>query len=219
MHRSPSAALISCALLGAALLASPHRVAAQITLAPLAATGADYQNRWDIFGGFSYSYFSTTIGHGHKTNLYGGGAEGTVWLSPVVGATAAVREVSGHLPVDPNIFGVTNPRMSETLFLFGPEVRLYRAERAAVSAHWLVGGTYGVFDSDLKGISPNTLGLYNNQLAFAMAAGAAWDYNLSPRFSVRAITDFQPTYFGSSVQKEFGGQVGLVYKIGSLKKK
>lgn len=219
MYRSLSAALVFCAFLSAALLASAHDLEAQTApVSPHTVTGADYQNRWDLFGGFSYSYFSTTIGHGKKTNLYGGGAQGTVWFTPIVGASATVRQVSGHITVDPNSFGITTPRISETLFLFGPDVRIFRTERLTVGTHIMVGGTYGIFDTDLKGAPANSVGLYNNQLAFASAIGASFDYNLSPRISVRAITDFQPTFFGSSIQKEFGGQAGVVYKLGSLRK-
>ncbi len=219
VHTSLAAALAFCAALATIGITSTQQLAAQTkpVSAPSAA-GADYENRWDIFGGFSYSYFSTTIGHGHKTNLYGGGAQATAWLSPMIGLSAAVRQVSGNIPVDPIVTGITNPRISETLFLFGPDVRLYRKPRLTVAGNIRAGGTYGIFDTDLKGVSPNSLGLYNNQLAFAAAIGGTFDFNLSPRISVRAITDFQPTYFGSSIQKEFAGQVGIVYKLGSLHK-
>lgn len=219
MHRSLSAALVFCAVLGAALLASVSGLEAQTTpVAPQTIAGADYENRWDLFGGFSYSYFSTSIGHGLRTNLQGLGGQGTVWFSPIAGLSAAVRQVSGHITVDPNTYGITTPRISETLFLFGPDVRVFRTERLTIGGHLLIGGTYGIFDTDLKGTPPNFVGLYNNQLAFASAVGGSFDYNVSPHISVRVITDFQPTFFGSSVQKEFGGQAGIVYKIGSLRK-
>jgi hypothetical protein len=221
IHSSLGAVL----LLSAALLASVQGLQAQTTtpVAPHKVDGADYDNRYDIYGGFSDSYFTTTIGHGNKTNLVGGGGQGTMWFSPIVGAAARVSYVAGSIPVDPNPAGLTTAHMSETIFLFGPEFRIYRKERWTVYGHGLVGGTYGIFDTDLNKTKPptqpNAVGLYNNQLALIFAVGGAYDYNISPKLSVRIITDFQPSYFGKSVQKEFAGGVGVVYKLGSLRKR
>lgn len=207
-------------VLCAALLAPGSRLHAQATTAaPSTASGADYDNRWDLFGGFSYSYFSTGIGHALRTNLYGWGGQATAWVSPAFGLAGTVRSISGNIPLNPNDSGIKNPRISETLFLFGPDIRLARSAQWTMGVHGLVGGTYGIFDTDLKGIQPNSVGLPNNQLAFATAIGASFDYNLSPRLSIRGITDFQPTFFGTSSQKEFSGSVGVVYKVGSLRKK
>ena len=79
------------------------------------------------------------------------------------------------------------------------------------------GGVYGKFSSGLNGAPPNALGLYVDQLAFAAAVGGSFDFNLSPRLSVRLMSDFAPTRFGSGTQEEFAGAVGIVYKMGSLK--
>jgi hypothetical protein len=178
--------------------------------------GADYENRWDIYGGFAYSHFNTGVGHSAHSNLLGGEGTATAWLSQVVGLSASAHYLTGTIPVATNAAGITNPRMNETLFLFGPEFRLYRSPKYALGLHVLIGGTYGIFDTDLKGVDPNSLNVYSNQLAFASAAGATWDYNLSRRLSVRGITDWQATRFGFNTQNEFAGSVGIVYKIGSL---
>ena len=66
-------------------------------------------------------------------------------------------------------------------------------------------------------MQPNAVGLYSNQLAYSMTLGASYDYNLSPRLSVRVITDFQPTYYGANAQEAFAGSVGVVYKLGTLR--
>ncbi len=187
------------------------------TIAPPAQeNGADYENRLDLSGGYQYSHFNTGVGHSLHSNLMGGEGTATAWVSHVVGFSASVRYLTGTIPVADNAAGITNPRMSETLFLFGPEFRLYKAPKYTLGFHVLLGGTYGIFDTDFKGTAPNTLGVYNNQLAFAAATGATWDYNLSPRFSVRGVTDWQATHYGYSSQNEFAGSVGIVYKIGSL---
>ncbi len=225
MHKSLEAAVFSCAVLCAALLCPVSQLHAQDTpdkpapAAPAAATNAaDYGNRWDVFGGFSYSYFTTTYGHAKKANLYGASAQGTAWISPLIGIVGALRWDSGSIGIDPNQFEITNPRISQTLFLFGPEIRPFRTNRWAIGGHVLIGGTYGIFSHDLKGVPPNQVGLYNDQLAFAVATGGTFDYAITPKLSIRMIPDFQPTFYGHSIQKDFAGQFGVAYKFGSIKK-
>jgi hypothetical protein len=209
------------ALCFAFLVFSASHLPAQVTATapPLSTTLADYNNRWDAFGGFSYARFQTTLGVALKTNMYGFKLQATGWLSPIVGITAATGNYQGTVALNPNAYGLNNASISEHLFLFGPEFRLLRDPKWTVDAHWLVGGTYGIFDSSFpSGVQPNALGLYNNQLAFAMAVGGAYDYNLKPNWSVRVITDFQPTHYGLAFQKEFSGSAGVVYKWGAIKK-
>jgi hypothetical protein len=109
--------------------------------------------------------------------------------------------------------------MSENLFLFGPNFRLRRREKYVFGVHGLIGAAYGSFDKDFPpGITPNAIGVYNNKLAFGAALGIFYDYNLSPRLSVRVIADYQPTHYGFTTQREFAGSGGIVYKFGSLHK-
>jgi hypothetical protein len=227
MHKSLEAAVFSCAVLCAALLCPVSPLQAQDTQAPdksapaaaaAATNAAEYGNRWDVFGGFTYNYFTTTYGHALKSSLYGASAQGTAWLSPLVGGVAALRWGSGTIAIDPNQFGITNPRISQTLFLFGPEIRPFRKDKWAIGGHVLIGGTYGIFSHDLQGVPPNQVGLYADQLAFAVATGGTFDYAITPRLSIRVIPDFQPTFYGHSSQKDFAGQFGVAYKFGSIKK-
>ena len=225
MHKSLEAAVFSCAVLCAALLCPLSQLHAQETQdTPTAATpaspinAAEYGNRWDVFGGFSYNYFTTTYGHALKSSLYGASVQGTAWMSPLIGGVAAVRWGSGTIAIDPNQFEITNPRISQTLFLFGPEIRPYRKDKLAIGGHVLIGGTYGIFSHDLQGVPPNQVGLYADQLAFAVATGGTFDYAITPKLSIRVIPDFQPTFYGHSTQKDFAGQFGVAYKFGSIKK-
>lgn len=222
--KSLEAAVFSCAVLCAALLCPVSQLRAQDQPAPAAAppapvaNAADYGNRWDVFAGFSYSYFTTTLGHGFKTSLYGASTEGVVWLNPLIGGKASLRWDSGNIGIDPNPFEINNPRISQTLFLFGPEIRPFRKDKWAIGGHVLIGGTYGIFSHDLKGVPPNQVGLYSDQLAFAVATGGTFDYAITPKLSIRLIPDFQPTFYGHSTQKDFAGQFGIAYKFGSIKK-
>jgi hypothetical protein len=176
---------------------------------------ADYRNRYDIFAGFDYAHFNG-IGRVHTTGLYGWNAQTTAWIKPIFGLAASARGQYGNYPVTPNVIGVTSPPISQYQFLFGPDFRLWRTPRHALGFHMLLGGVYGKFDSGLKGAPPNSLGLYANQLAFASASGGSFDFNLSPKLSVRLVTDYAPTRFGSGSQHEFQGSLGVVYKMGSL---
>ncbi len=210
------------ALCSALFLVSASHLPAQVTATapPLSVDLANYNNRWDAFGGFSYARYTTTVGHALRGNLMGFKAQATGWLNPIVGVTVSTGNYYGSVGLPPSEFNLSSANVSEHMFLVGPEFRLLRDARWTVDAHLLLGGTYGIFDNSFKtsNITPNYFNLPNNQLAFAMAAGGAFDYNLKPNWSVRMITDFQPTHYGLAFQKEFSGSIGVVYKWGALKK-
>jgi hypothetical protein len=184
--------------------------------APAAPAGADYDNRWDFSGGYAFTRMSPGFGRLAPVNLMGGTGQATIWVRPVYGFTLIGRGFTGNATLKPNIYNLSNPSVREYVFLLGPDFRLFHSPKSALGAHWLFGGAYGIFDTDLKGVQPNLVGLYNNQLAFSMSLGATYDYNLSPKLSVRLVTDFQPTYYGASAQEAFAGSLGVVYKMGSL---
>jgi hypothetical protein len=189
------------------------------TAPPLSTDLASYNNRWDAYGGFGYARFQTTLGVSLKANMYGWKGQATGWLNPIVGLTGATGNYYGSIGLPPNIHSIPTANISEHLFLFGPEFRLLRDPKYTVDVHLLLGGTYGIFNSSFpSGVQPNALSLYNNQLAFALAVGGAYDYNLKPNWSVRLYTDFQPTHYGLAFQKEFAGSVGVVYKWGAIKR-
>ncbi len=178
--------------------------------------GADYDNRWEVSGGFAYTRLRPGFGRLAPIDWMGGAGQATLWVRPVYGFAGSVREFSSTAVLQANPYNLKSPHVHETVFLIGPDFRVYRQPKTTVGLHLLFGGAYGVFDTDLKGVLPNAVGLYSNQLAFSMATGASFDYNLSPRLSVRVVTDFQPTFYGANTQDAFAGTVGVVYKFGSL---
>jgi hypothetical protein len=210
------------ALCSALLLLPASHLHAQVTATapPLSVNLANYNNRWDAFGGFSYARFQTTLGVNLKANLYGWKGQVTGWFNPIVGLSAATGNYYGNVSLPANAFNVTSASISEHMFLIGPEFRILRDPKWTVDTHLLLGGTYGIFDNSFHntGVSPNFFDLYNNQLAFAMAVGGSFDRNLNPNWSVRLITDFQPTHYGLAFQDEFSGSVGIVYKWGAIEK-
>jgi opacity protein-like surface antigen len=205
----------------AALLAMPLFLAnAQVTATAPVGEPPQYTNRWDFYGGLQYSHFNPSPARSFPANnLLGWNGTATAYFRPVWGIEGSFRGLYGTIAVPVNQYGITNPKMSENLFLFGPTFRLLRRENYAAGVHTLIGAAYGSFDKDLPhGVTPNQIGVYNNKLAFGMAWGGWLDYNLSHRLSVRLITDWQPTHYGYTTQNEFAGSVGVVYKIGSLHK-
>ncbi|GGH01965.1 hypothetical protein GCM10011586_17110 [Silvibacterium dinghuense] len=178
-------------------------------------------NRWDVDGGFQYSHFNPSPGRNiSANNLVGWNVGTTAWMRPVWGIEANMRGLYGDMDLPSNSYGVpTNAKMSEYLWLFGPTFRLIRRDSYAAGMHVLIGAAYGSFDSDFPaGIQPNALNIYNNKLAFGSAVGAWYDHNLSPRLAARITADWQPTRYGYTMQNEFAGSVGIVYKLGSLSK-
>lgn len=193
---------------------------AQVQATAPVGTLPQYSQRWDVDGGYSASHFNPGIGRGVPALwLNGWNAGATAWFKPLFGLEFSARGYYGTISVPPNPYNVNTSSMSEHLFMVGPNFRVIRKESYAAGMHWLLGSTIGSFDQGFKnsGAQPYQVGIYNNKVAFAMAVGGWYDYNLTPQWSVRAIADWQPTHYGFTFQNEFAGTVGVVYKFGLLK--
>jgi len=212
----------------AALLAAPlflplFHAHAQVTATAPVGELPQYSNRWDLYGGFQYSHFNPSSAKNFPANnLLGWNGTATAYFRPVWGIEGSFRGLYGTIDVPTNQYGITSPKMSEYLWLFGPTFRLFRRENYAAGIHVSIGAAYGNFSKDFpKGISPNQVDVYNDKLAFGSAVGGWLDYNLSsvsPRLAVRTIFDWQATHYGYRPQNEFAGSIGVVYKFGSLHK-
>lgn len=204
-----------------AVLGSPALQAQITATAPQAASNA-YSERIDLSGGFQYAHFNPSPGKKVEAiNLFGGEGSATFWMRSRWGIEASVREASGTMNIPLTaINGVqlpTHAPMSEYLFLFGPDFRLYSTPRIGLGMHFLVGAAYGSFSSGFpSGIQPQSVGIYNDKLAMGLGIGGTADYNLSQRWAVRLDADWQPTHYGFGWQDESADSVGLVYKFGSL---
>ena len=205
-------------LLAAPFFLSPIHARAQVTATAPVAELPQYSNRWDLYGGFQYSHFNPSPASNFPANnLFGWNGTATAYFRPSWGLEGSIRGLYGTIDAPVNQYGITSPKMSEYLWLFGPTFRIFRRENYAAGFHTLIGAAYGSFDKDFPpGVSPNQIGVYNNKLAFGAGVGAFADYNLSSRLAARFIADWQPTHYGYTWQNEFAGSVGIVYKIGSL---
>ncbi|HYK35721.1 hypothetical protein [Alloacidobacterium sp.] len=193
---------------------------AQVQATAPVTTLPQYQQRWDFYGGYSYSHFNPGQGRGVQAiNLNGWNGDATAWFKQLFGLEFSARGYYGTIIVPPNAYSITKSNMSEYLFLVGPNFRLLRRENYAAGLHGLIGAANGFFDQGFKnsGIQPNQVGIYNNKLAFGAAVGGWADYNLNPKWAVRVTADWQPTHYGFSTQNEFSGTAGVVYKFGYLK--
>lgn len=179
-----------------------------------------YQQRYDLYGGYSYSHFNPGPGRGVQAiNLNGWNGDLTAWFKQLFGLEFSIRGYYGTIIVPPNAYNVSTSNMSEHLFMVGPNFRIVRKENYAAGLHALIGAANGNFDEGFKnsGAQPYQVGIYNNKLAFGGAFGGWADYNLTPKWSVRATADWQPTHYGFERQNEFAGTAGVVYKFGYLK--
>lgn len=179
-----------------------------------------YQEGWDLYGGFSYSHFNPGTSRGVQAiNLTGWNGDLTRWFGQLFGLEVSVRGYYGTIDVPPNGYNISTSDMSEYLFLIGPNFRILRRENYTVGGHVLIGAANGSFDEGFKGsgIQPFNLAIYNNKVAFGAAVGTWADYNLNPKWSVRVTADWQPTRYGFSTQNEFAGTAGIVYKFGTMR--
>jgi hypothetical protein len=209
---------VTLAALGACF-APQLRIHAQVTATAPESEVPGYDQRWDFTGGGQYSHFNPSPGRGVAAiNLEGVTGAATVWLRSSWGVEGSARILHGTLAVPVNSESIpANPPMHEYLFLFGPNFRIIRHRGYTLGVHALAGAAYGVFDAGFPaGAMPQDVGIYNDKLAFGMGVGSWADVNVTPRWSVRVTSDWQPTHYGLSWQNEFAGSVGIVYKFGYL---
>ena len=193
-----------------------------------------YDNKYEIYGGAGFSHFKSGPALAEGANLGGFDAQATWWLTKRLGATGNLRGYYGTQGVDPNPYGVGGPFVFEHMFLGGATYRLLAGEHAALNAHGMVGGAYGVFSSGLGNdpnnpsyaVQPRDVGMYNNGLALATTIGGSLDLNRSPRLALRISPDWILTRYGgygtpsgipspsiTRSQNEFGISVGILYRF------
>jgi len=177
----------------------------------VAAPGARAQDKFKLFGGYSYLHFSTpvttavvcpTIDPGppcgtttanYGLNLNGWEISGTYKLIPWFGMTA---DFDGH-------YGTTFGAPAHVYtFLFGPEVSF--PGRVSPFAHVLFGGAHGFIGNEGSAVSTSAN-------AFATAVGGGIDIKVLPAISFRPIQmDYLVTRFNSGTQSSARFSAGIV---------
>ena len=176
-----------------------------------------YTHRWEFGGGGGFLRFRSgqTLQKNSEINFW---FDGTYYLNERLGITGEIRGAYGNAKLynTASTYGVTyNPNISQYPYLGGATYRLYRKERYAVSGFALGGAAIGKFDSDTKGVSAPTLGMWpstNARPAFSLGANA--DINFYPNLAFRIAPNYTGTTFGGTLQNNFGFNMGLVYRFG-----
>lgn len=173
-----------------------------------------YTHRWEFAGGGGFLRFRSgqTLQKNSEIAFF---FDGTYYLNQKLGLTGEIRGAYGNAKIGNTPYNIPNPQISEYPYLFGPTYRVYAREKYVVSGFALGGAAIGKFDSDTKGISAPTLGLWPSTTARpAFSLGANVDLNLYPNFAFRVAPNYTATTFGGSLQNNFGFNMGIVYRFG-----
>jgi hypothetical protein len=186
---------------------------------PLA--GVRYDNRWDISLGLAYGHIHAGPNLREGADLGGIDLSASFWLTKRFGLEASGRGYLGTSGTAPNPDSLDGLFVAQYMFLAGPEYLGPHNKHGAIILHALVGGTYGDFNTDLRGYTPGPTGpaaFYNNQLTGGGAFGGHIDLNRSPRWVFRVTPDaLLTTYDGTTLyphtQWNFGISAGVQYKF------
>jgi hypothetical protein len=151
----------------------------------------------EVFGGYSHLRFeSTTLGFSDQLNLNGWNVG--LSLPDLYEGFGVAVDISGHYA----------PAMEEYNFLIGPQYS-YKWKGLGPYAHAL----FGKARDRLR--QPGSTQLEPSSLGRAIALGGGLDFQLSDRFSVRAIqADYLTTSVFSGTQHNIRLSTGVIFRFG-----
>ena len=200
-----------------------------ISVNPLA--GVNYNNRFDLSLGMAYDHMKAGPTLLQGSNLGGISLNGSYWLARRWGLEGSFRPYFGTSGAGTGTTGqnvhniVKGPFVSEYFFTAGPEWLGPHNQHGDLIAHVLVGGVYGNFEKDLRGLPPSAVGFYNNQVAPAVIMGGHMDLNRSAHWVFRITPDAVLTRYGinygnkiTQTDVNFAISVGLEYKFGKKRR-
>ena len=189
-----------------------------IAIDPLA--NVHYDNRWDVSLGLAYDHIKAGPTLLQGSNLGGLDLDGSYWLSRHFGLEGSGRAYVGTSGAGPNPYSINGPFVAQYLFVAGPEWLGPHNKHGALIAHAMVGGAYGEFERDLRGIPPSAVDFYPDQLALGAIVGGHIDLNRSPQWVLRitpdaVITRYNINYGARSTQTDvnFAISVGVEYRF------
>jgi hypothetical protein len=195
-----------------------------ISVNPLA--GVNYNNRFDLSLGMAYDHMKAGPTLLQGSNLGGITLEGSYWLRKRWGLEGSFRPYfgtsgAGTGTTGQNVHNIVNgPFVSEYFFTAGPEWLGPHNQHGDLIAHVLVGGVYGNFEKDLRGLPPSAVDFYNDQVAPAVIMGGHMDLNRSARWVFRITPDAVLTRYGinygskiTQTDVNFAISVGVEYKF------
>lgn len=176
-----------------------------------------YNHKYEIYGGGAYVRFhpGPNLQHINEEGWSGGFTD---YLRPRLGVTVDFRGYYGLAYTEHNIYDIFHPSITQFTFMAGPQYRIIRMQRWAISAQLLAGATKGTFNGN-SALFPGTLiGMWSNGTDFSAGAALPLDVNLGPALAFRISPNYMFTTFGGSEQyKNIGFTSGLVYRWGRQK--
>ena len=190
-----------------------------------------YSHRYEVSAGGGYLRFRSGefLQKNNEVTFFG---STTYYLNPKLGILGDVHGAYGNAKIGNNIFNLQNPQISQYAFTGGPSYRFIAQRKFALSGFATGGVAYGKFGGGTKAILPERVGIWSTAWRPAFTAGVNFDYNFFPNLAVRIAPTYVGTLFqrnavddpalpvnasGSSLQNNFGLNVGLVYRFGRQK--
>jgi len=183
-----------------------------------------YDNKFDISLGMAYDHIKAGPTLLQGANLGGLDVSASYWLSKrwaLEGSGRAYVGTSGAGLGDNTVKQlISGPFVAQYLFVAGPEWLGPHNKHGALIAHAMVGGAYGQFERDLRGLPPSAVGFYPDQVALGAIVGGHMDLNRSPRWVFRitpdaVITRYNINYGAKYTQTDvnFAISVGVQYRF------
>jgi hypothetical protein len=193
-----------------------------IAIDPLA--NVKYDNRYDLSVGLAYDHMKAGPTLLQGSNLGGLDLSGSYWFSrhwAIEGSGRGYVGTSGA-GTGGNVSTqlIEGPFVAQYLFVGGPEWLGPHNKHGALIAHAMVGGAYGEFEKDLRGLPPSAVDFYPNQLALGAIVGGHIDLNRSAQWVFRitpdaVITRYAINYGTKYTQNDvnFAISVGVQYRF------
>lgn len=193
-----------------------------IAIDPLA--NVKYDNRYDLSVGLAYDHMKAGPTLLQGSNLGGLDLSGSYWFSrhwAIEGSGRGYLGTSGA-GTGGNVSTqlIEGPFVAQYLFVGGPEWLGPHNKHGALIAHAMVGGAYGEFEKDLRGLPPSAVDFYPNQLALGAIVGGHIDLNRSAQWVFRitpdaVITRYAINYGTKYTQNDvnFAISVGVQYRF------
>ncbi|HEY2859390.1 MAG TPA: hypothetical protein VGJ21_13305 [Terracidiphilus sp.] len=203
---------------------APQPAPAYIAIDPLA--GVRYDNKWDLSLELAYDHMKAGPNLLQGSNLGGVNLSGSYFLGGRWRVEGTFRPYLGTSGAAPNPDFISGPFVAQYMFAGGPEWIGPHNKHGAMVAHILAGGSYGQFEKDLRGLSPEVVGFYNNQVAPVVIMGGHFDLNRSEHWVLRMtpdaiLTDYATNYGKKERQIDINAafSVGVEYRFLPKKRK
>lgn len=175
-----------------------------------------YSRRWEVGGGGGYLRFRSGEDL-QRNNEVTWWVSGTWYKTQKWGILASAQGSYGNAKVGNTIYNIPNPQISQYTFMAGPNYRVYRREKYAVSIFGTAGAGIGKFDSGTKGIPAQNLGLWPSETRAVFSVGGNLDYNFFPNLAARVTPIYLGSTWGGTIQNNLGVNIGLIYRFGRIR--